>query len=136
LLRLLRVTIIATINSDEKTSNNSIFKKMFVKLFILNKRSRTKENKKIKDCIYYFIDVDLLKQISRKSRNKIEMRIENKCFSTIYLIIRSTLTKNFSNLCYAYICKIAKHIRLKFNNIRHKIISKRLKIYWFKQLLE
>jgi len=102
---------------------------MLVKLSFFIKRSRTKENKKIKDCKCYSIDVDLLKQISCKLRNKIEIRIESKYLSTIYLIIKLTLTKNFSNLCYTYTCKIAKHIELKFNNIRYKIISKKLKIY-------
>jgi hypothetical protein len=29
---------------------------------------------------YYFINIDLLKQISRKLRNQIKMRIKNKCF--------------------------------------------------------
>jgi hypothetical protein len=57
------------------------------------------------------------------------MRIENKYFSTIYLIIKLILTKNFSNLYYIYICKIAKYIKLKFNNIRYKVILKKLKIY-------
>jgi len=101
---------------------------MFIKLFIFIKRLRIKEIKKIKDCKCYFIDVDLLKQISRKLKNKIEMRIKNKYLFTIYLIIKLILTKNFSNLCYTYICKIAKYIKLKFNNIKHKIISKKLKI--------
>ncbi len=39
------------------------------------------------------------------------------------------LIKNFSNLCYTYTCKIVKYIELKFNNIRHKIVLKKLKIY-------
>jgi hypothetical protein len=102
---------------------------MFVKLFIFIKRSRTKEIKEIKDCKYYFINIDLLKQINCELRNKIKIRIESKYLFTIYLIIRLILTKNFSNLYYTYTCKIAKYIKLKFNNIRHKIISKRLKIY-------
>jgi len=102
---------------------------MLIKLFIFIKCSRTKENKEIKDCKYYFIDIDLLKQINCKSRSKINMRIENKYFFTIYLFIRLMLRKNFSNLYYIYICKIAKYIELKFNNIKYKIISKRLKIY-------
>ncbi len=127
LLRSSRVAIVATINSDEKTNNDSAFNDAFVKLFIFTKRSKTKEIEEIKDCKCYFINVDLLKRISCESKNKIKMRIKNKCLSTIYLIIKLTLTKNFSNLCYAYICKIAKHIKLKFNNIRHKIILKRLK---------
>ncbi len=55
------------------------------------------------------------------------MRIKNKCFFTIYLIIRLMSTKDFLNLCYTYTCKIAKYIKLKFNNIKHKIILKRLK---------
>jgi len=55
------------------------------------------------------------------------MRIKIKCLFTIYLIIRLTLTKNFSNLCYIYTCKIVRYIRLKFNNISYKIILKRLK---------
>ena len=63
------------------------------------------------------------------------MRIENKCLFTIYLIIKLMLTKNFLNLCYVYTCKIAKYIKLKFNNIRHNIISKRLRIYLFKRLI-
>jgi len=127
LLRLLRVTIVTTINSDEKTSNNNACNKIFVKLFILTKHSKIKEIKKIKDCKCYFINVDFLKQISRELRSKIKMRIKSKYLFTIDLIIRLTLTKNFSNLCYAYTCKIAKYIELKFNNIRYKIISKRLK---------
>ncbi len=102
---------------------------MLVKLFIFIKRLKTKEIKEIKDYKCYFIDINLLKQISCELRNKIKMRIESKCLFTIYLIIRLTLTKNFSNLYYVYTCKIAKYIKLKFNNIRHKIISKRLKIY-------
>jgi hypothetical protein len=101
---------------------------MFVKLFVLIKRSKTKEIEEIKDYKCYFINVDLLKRINCELRNKIKMRIENKCFSTIYLIIKLTLTKNFFNLCYTYTCKIAKHIKLKFNNIRHKTILKKLKI--------
>ncbi len=106
-----------------------MFNKIFIKLFIFIKRSKTKEIEEIKYCKYYFININFLKRISCKLRNKIEIRIENKNLSTVYLIIKLTLTKNFSNLCYAYICKIAKYIELKFNNIRHKIISKRLKIY-------
>jgi len=102
---------------------------MFIKLFILIKRSKTKENKKIKDCKYYFIDIDFLKQINCKLRNKNKMRIKSKCLFTIYLIIKLILTKNFSNLCYIYTCKIARYIELKFNDIKYKIISKRLKIY-------
>jgi len=101
---------------------------MLVKLFIFIKRSRTKEIEEIKDCKYYFIDINLLKRISRKLRNKIKIRIESKYLSIIYLIIKLMLTKNFSNLYYIYICKIVKYIKLKFNNIRYKIISKRLKI--------
>ena len=42
---------------------------MFVKLFIFIKRSRTKEIKEIKDCKYYFINIDLLKQINCELRN-------------------------------------------------------------------
>jgi len=129
LLRLLRATIVATINSDKKTNNNNALDKMLVELLIFTKRSRIKEIEKIKDCKYYFINIDFLKRISCESKNKIEIRIESKCFSTIYLIIRLMLTKNFSNLCYTYICKIARYIELKFNDIRYKIISKRLKIY-------
>ncbi len=128
LLQLLRVAIVATINNDKKTNNNSAFNDAFIKLFIFTKRLKTKEIEEIKNYKCYFINVDLLKRINCKSRNKIEMRIKNKCLFTIYLIIKLTLTKNFSNLCYAYICKIAKHIKLKFNNIKHKIILKRLKI--------
>ena len=132
LLRLSRVAIVATINSDKKTSNNSASNKIFVTLFILIKRSKIKEIEEIKDCKYYFIDIDLLKQINCKSRNKIEMRIESKCLLTIYLIIRLTSTKNFLNLYYIYTCKIAKYIKLKFNNIKHKIILKKLKTCQFK----
>jgi len=102
---------------------------MFVKLFILIKRSKTKENKEIRDCKCYFINVDFLKQINCKLRSKIEIRIKSKYLFTIYLIIRLMLTKNFSNLYYIYTCKIARYIKLKFNNIRYKIISKRLKTY-------
>ena len=83
---------------------------MLVKLFILIKRSRTKEIKKIKDCKCYFINIDLLKQISCKLRNKIKIYIKIKCLFTIYLIIKLMLTKNFSNLCYVYTCKITSMI--------------------------
>ncbi len=55
------------------------------------------------------------------------MRIESKYLSTIYLIIKLILIENFLNLYYMYTCKIAKYIKLKFNNIRYKIILKRLK---------
>ncbi len=126
---MLRATIVATINSDKKTSNDSASNKMLVKLFIFTKHLKTKEIKEVKDCKRYFIDVNLLKQINCELRNKIEIHIESKCFFTIYLIIRLTSTKNFSNLYYIYTCKIARHIKLKFNNIRYKIISKILKIY-------
>jgi len=101
---------------------------MLVKLFIFIKRLKTKEIEKIKNYKCYFIDIDLLKQINCKSRNKIKMRIKSKCLFTIYLIIRLISIKNFSNLCYTYTCKITKYIKLKFNNIRYKIILKRLKI--------
>ncbi len=127
LLQLLRVTIVATINSDKKTNNNSAFNNVFIKLFTFIKYLKTKEIEEIKDCKYYFINIDFLKQISRKLRNKIKIYIENKYLSTIYLIIKLILTKNFSNLYYIYICKIAKYIKLKFNNIKHKIILKKLK---------
>jgi len=100
---------------------------MFVKLSISTKYLRTKEIEKIKNCKYYSIDINFLKQINCKSRNKIEIYIKNKYLSTIYLIIKLILTKNFLNLYYIYICKIAKYIKLKFNNIRYKIILKRLK---------
>jgi len=121
-------SIVTTINSDKKTSNNSAFNEILVKLFIFTKHSKTKEIEKVKDCKYYFIDVDLLKQINCESKNKIKMRIKSKYLFTIYLIIRLTSTKNFSNLCYIYTCKIARYIKLKFNDIRYKIILKRLKI--------
>jgi len=129
LLKLLRTTIVATINNDKKTSNNNASNKILVKLFIFTNCLKTKEIEEIKDCKCYFIDIDFLKRINCESKNKIEMRIENKCLFTIYLIIKLTSTKNFSNLCYIYICKIARYIELKFNNIKHKIILKRLKIY-------
>ncbi len=128
LLQLLKATIVATINSNKKTSNNSTSNNAFIKLSIFIKYSKTKEIEEIKDCKYYFINIDFLKQISCKLRSKIEIYIENKYFFTIYLIIRLTSTKNFLNLYYIYTCKIAKYIKLKFNNIRHKIILKRLKI--------
>ncbi len=129
LLQLLRIAIVATIDNNKKTNNNSASNNMFVKLFILTKCSRTKEIEEIKNCKYYFIDINLLKQINCKLRNKIKIYIKNKYFFTIYLIIRLMLTKNFSNLYYTYTCKIAKYIKLKFNNIRYKIILKRLKTY-------
>jgi len=128
LSKLLRATIIITINNDKKTNNNNMFNKIFIKLFILSKRSRTKEIEEIKNCKCCFIDIDLLKRINYKLRNKIEMRIKSKYFFTIYLIIKLTSTKNFLNLYYIYTCKIAKYIKLKFNNIRYKIILKKLKI--------
>ncbi len=127
LLQLLKATIVATINNNKKTSNNSMSNNVFVELFIFTKYSRTKKIEEIKDCKYYSINIDFLKQINCKSRNKIEIYIENKYFFTIYLIIKLTSTKNFLNLCYIYICKIAKYIELKFNNIRYKIILKKLK---------
>ncbi len=127
LLQLLRATIVATIDSNKETNNNSAFNNIFVKLFIFTKRLKTKEIEKVKNCRYYFININFLKQINCKLRNKIEIYIKNKCFFTIYLIIKLTLTKNFLNLYYIYICKIAKYIKLKFNNIRHKIILKKLK---------
>ncbi len=89
---------------------------------------RTKEIKEVKNCKYYSININLLKQINYKLRNKIKIHIKNKYISIIYLFIRLILTKNFLNLYYIYICKIAKYIKLKFNNIRYKIILKRLKI--------
>jgi hypothetical protein len=102
---------------------------MFIKLSILTKRSKTKEIEKIKNCKCYFINVNFLKQISCKLKSKISIRTKSKYLSTIYLIIKLILTKNFSNLYYIYTCKVTKYIELKFNNIRHKIILKRLKIY-------
>ncbi len=128
LLRLLRIAIVIIINSDKKTSNDSAFNEIFVNLFIFTKRSKTKEIKEVKNCKCYFIDIDLLKRINCELRNKIKMRIENKCLFTIYLLIKLTLTKNFSNLYYIYTCKIFKYIKFNFNDIRHKIILKRLKI--------
>ncbi len=80
LLQLLRVAIVTTINSDKKTNNNSTFNDAFVKLFIFIKRLKTKEIEEIKDCKCYFINVDLLKQINYKLKNKIEMRIKSKYF--------------------------------------------------------
>ncbi len=127
LLQLLKTTIVITINNNKKTNNNNISSNMFVKLFILTKYLRTKKIEEVKDCKYYFININLLKQINCKLRSKINIRIKNKYFSTIYLIIKLILTKNFLNLCYIYICKIAKYIKLKFSNIRYKIILKRLK---------
>jgi len=53
---------------------------MFIKLFIFIKRSKTKEIEEIKDCKYYFINVNLLKRISCELRNKIKMRIKSKYF--------------------------------------------------------
>jgi len=76
LLRLSRITIVTTINSDEKTNNNSVFDEMLVKLFIFIKHLRTKEIKKIKDCKCYFINIDFLKQISCELRNKIKIYIK------------------------------------------------------------
>jgi len=78
LLRLLRIAIVSTINSNKKTNNNSISNKILVELSYFIKYSRTKEIEKIKDCKYYFIDVNFLKQISYKLKNKIEIYIENK----------------------------------------------------------
>ena len=49
---------------------------MLIKLFIFIKRSKIKEIEEIKDCKYYFINIDFLKQINCESKNKIEMRIE------------------------------------------------------------
>ncbi len=109
---MLRVAIIATINSDKKTNNNSISNKILVKLFILTKCLRTKEIEEIRNCKYYSIDINFLKQISRKLRSKIEIYIKNKYLFTIYLIIRLILIKNFSNLYYISICKVAKYIIL------------------------
>jgi len=93
LLRLLRVAIVATINNNKKTNNNNIFNKIFVKLFIFIKRSKTKEIEEVKNCKYYFININLLKQISCKLKNKIEIYIESKYLFTIYLIIKLTLTR-------------------------------------------
>jgi len=52
LLKLLKVTIVATINNNKKTNNNSISNEVLVKLFIFTKCSKTKEIEEIKSYKY------------------------------------------------------------------------------------
>ncbi len=52
LLKLLKVTIVVTINNNKKTNNNSISNEVLVKLFIFTKCSKTKEIEEIKSCKY------------------------------------------------------------------------------------
>jgi len=81
----------------------------------------------MKKCKCQFIKIDFLKRISRESKDETRMLIEVECLFTIYQIMKFNLAKNLLNMCYAHICKIVEHINLKFNNIKHKTISKRLK---------